>query len=135
VLCIIATIYTACSPGDEFSIESFFQETLALPLVLLLYVVWKVWKKTSIVKASEADLISGRRELDLHEEKEKEALERQTWSPFKRSVPHRLNLTAGFTCSFVNNFLSGYIRGISFYANIQCLFNGSAPTARIPFDC
>ena len=46
--------------------------------------LWKVWKRPSIVKLSEADLISGRRELNLREEREKEELERQTWGPFKR---------------------------------------------------
>lgn len=85
-LCIIATIYTACNPGNQFDAAAFFQETLALPIVVFCYALWKIWKRPSIVKASEADLVSGRRELDLRGEKERERLERQTWGPIKRYI-------------------------------------------------
>lgn len=84
VLCIIATLYTACSPGSDFNVVSFFQDTLALPIVIFCYVLWKIWKRPSIVKAVDADLISGRRELDLKAEREKEEIERATWGPIKR---------------------------------------------------
>lgn len=86
ILCIIATIYTACSPGEEFSITGFFQEILALPLVIICYIVWKVWKRPSVIKVSEADLISGRRELDLKHEKDLEETRRATWGPIKRYI-------------------------------------------------
>ena len=85
-LCIIATIYTASNPGGAFDVVGFFQETLALPLVIVCYIVWKVIKRPGIVKVADADLISGRRELDLHEEKRKEQQERQSWGPIKRYV-------------------------------------------------
>jgi yeast amino acid transporter len=83
-LCILATIYTACNPGGEFNVVVFFQETLALPIVIACYVGWKLGKRPSIIKASEADLVSGRREMDLKEERQKEELERQSWGRFKR---------------------------------------------------
>ena len=83
-LCIIATIYTACNPGGNFDIAGFFQEILALPIVVFCYAFWKIWKRPSIIKVSEADLVSGRREMDLRQEKEREVLERQTWGPLKR---------------------------------------------------
>lgn len=83
-LCIIATIYTASNPGGAFDVVGFFQETLALPLVIICYIVWKVIKRPGIVKVAEADIISGRRELDLHAEKRKEQEERQSWGPVKR---------------------------------------------------
>src|SRR5271156_2462438 len=85
-LCIIATIYTASNPGGAFDVVGFFQETLALPLVIVCYIVWKVIKRPGIVKVAEADLISGRRELDLHEEKRKEKQERQSWGAIKRYI-------------------------------------------------
>jgi len=84
VICIIATIYTASNPGGAFDVTGFFQETLALPLVIFCYILWKFWKQPPYVKSKDADLISGRRELDLHEIKEKERLERTTWGPIKR---------------------------------------------------
>jgi amino acid transporter len=86
-LCILATIYTACNPGGEFEIVGFFQEVLALPICIACYVFWKIWKKPSIIKASQADLVSGRREMDLKEEKEKELLEKASWGRAKRFVP------------------------------------------------
>lgn len=83
-LCILATIYIACNPGGPFDIVGFFQEVLALPIVIFCYVLWKLWKRSSIIKVSKADLVSGRRELDLRGEREKEALEKATWGPIKR---------------------------------------------------
>ncbi len=85
-MCILATIYVACSPGGKFDVKEFFQNILTLPIVIFCYVLWKVWKRPSIVKPSDADLISGRRELDLREERKKEELERQTWGPIKRYI-------------------------------------------------
>jgi len=86
-ICILATIYTACNPGGDFDVIGFFQEILALPICLTCYIFWKVWKKPSIIKAAEADLVSGRKELDLKEAKEIERRERATWGRAKQSVP------------------------------------------------
>jgi yeast amino acid transporter len=106
-LCIAATIYTACNPGGDFSVEGFFQETLALPIVVFCYVLWKVWKRPSIVKSVDADLVSGRREHDLKAEKDKENMDRATWGPIKRyvSIPSAM-LISVFTDSYVNPYLS-----------------------------
>lgn len=84
LLCIIATVYTACSPGEGFDVTSFFQQTLAIPIVIFCYVLWKIWKRPAFVKVGEADLISGRRELDLKAEKAREEIERASWGPIKR---------------------------------------------------
>jgi len=85
-LCIVATIYTASNPGGAFDVVGFFQETLALPLVIICYIVWKVIKRPSIVKVSDADIISGRRETDLQAEKLAEQEERRSWGPIKRYI-------------------------------------------------
>jgi len=87
LICIAATIYTAIGVGGEFHPVDFFQEILALPIVIFFYVLWKIWKRTAIVKASEADLVSGRREVNLQEEKAKEQAEMQNWSTIKRYPP------------------------------------------------
>jgi amino acid transporter len=86
-LCIVATIYKATSPGGTFTVVGFFQEILALPIVVFCYVLWKLWKRDAIVKVGEADLVSGRREMDLHHEKQRDLNERATWGPIKRYVP------------------------------------------------
>jgi yeast amino acid transporter len=93
ILCIAATIYTACGPPFEFL--GFLEATLALPCVVVCYVGWKLWKRPAYIRLSEADLISGRREMDLTAEKEKELAERQTWGPIKRF---------GSTSNFLSDF-------------------------------
>jgi len=82
LLCIAATVYVAV--GSPFDFVSFLQEVLALPIVVFCYILWKVWKKPAYIRLSEADLISGRRELDLEAERKKELAERQNWGPIKR---------------------------------------------------
>jgi yeast amino acid transporter len=92
-LCIIATLYTASNPGGPFSVIGFFQETLALPIVIFFYALWKIWKRPRYIRVGEADLVSGRRELDLHAEQTKEQLERQSWGPIKRHFVSYTELT------------------------------------------
>lgn len=92
MLCIISTIYTASGSGGEFSAIGFFQEILALPIVISFYLFWKILKRPGFIKASEADLVSGRREVNLREEKAKEQAEMQNWGTFKRYLPSLISL-------------------------------------------
>ncbi|KAK9492658.1 amino acid permease-domain-containing protein [Lipomyces doorenjongii] len=50
--------------GKQPTAEAFFQSFLAAPVVLACFVVYKIWQKTKFVKPSDADLVSGRREVD-----------------------------------------------------------------------
>jgi hypothetical protein len=97
----VATIYVACS---DFTVVDFFQQTLAIPLVLLCFLGWKIYKKTTFVSTTEADLVSGRREMDLHAEKVKEQEERQSWGVLKRYLVDIPELIVGYGIFCVKTF-------------------------------
>lgn len=67
VLVLIAQFYIAVSPiggggntpGE--SVEAFFLSYLALPVVILFYIIGVLWKRTGPKKASEIDLVTGRK--------------------------------------------------------------------------
>jgi len=85
ILVLIAQFYTAVWPiGGEPNATSFFQAYLAAPIVIVFYVVFKVWKRTKFVRSHEVDLKSGRRELNLRELKMQEMEERKSWSAPKK---------------------------------------------------
>ena len=89
IVCVIAQFIIAVSPiGSPPNANDFFVNMLALPIILVLFVGWKLWKKTKFVKASEADLITGRRELDLAAVKAEERAEQATWSTWKKYFPY-----------------------------------------------
>jgi len=66
MLCLAATFYVSVwkSDGTTNTAEDFFSSYLAAPLILVLYLFWKVWAKdwTLFIKASEMDITSGMRE-------------------------------------------------------------------------
>ncbi|CAF0859268.1 unnamed protein product [Adineta steineri] len=83
ILCLIAQFYIAIFPEhDKPSALAFFQAYLAAPIVLIFYIVWKVWKKTPFMKPSTIDLETGRRVLDTEEliaEEKAERMARPWW--------------------------------------------------------
>jgi len=85
VLCIVAQTFVAVAPiGGNFTANEFFQNMLALPIILALFFVWKIFHGTSYVRASEMDLVTGRRELDLAALKREEMAERERWPIWKK---------------------------------------------------
>lgn len=67
ILCLVAQFYIALFPiGSNPSASTFFKSYLAAPVVLAFFLIWKIVKKTRFVRAKEADLLSGRRLMDLH---------------------------------------------------------------------
>jgi yeast amino acid transporter len=88
ILCLIAQFYVALFPiGGEPNASAFFQAYLACPIIFAFYIFWKFFKKTRIVKLQEADLQSGRRELNLKELKAQEREEQAHWSKAKKYIP------------------------------------------------
>lgn len=88
VLCMISQFYIAISPlkGGPTA-YNFFVKTLAAPVVLGCFIFWKFFHKTYFVRAEQADLFTGRRELDLAKAKEEERLEseaRSWWGRYLR---------------------------------------------------
>lgn len=70
--------------GPAGQAESFFQAYLAAPVVILFYIVYKLWKRTSIVRAAEMDITSGVRELDLPRILAEERAEQASWPKWKK---------------------------------------------------
>jgi len=84
-LCIVAQFYIAVAPiGGEANAYDFFVQMLALPVIIVCFVGWKLWHNTRFVRASEMDLLTGRREMDLAAAKEEERIERATWPVWKK---------------------------------------------------
>ena len=75
-LAIIATFYSGLFPiGSPASAENFFENYLALPIIIVLYLGWKIYSRGQgglFVRAEDMDLTTGLRSLDLdpmvHEE-------------------------------------------------------------------
>ena len=69
VLAIIATFYTSLFPiGAPADAENFFENYLAAPIIIVLYLGWKVYTRGAgglWVKAEDMDLTTGLRSLDL----------------------------------------------------------------------
>jgi amino acid transporter len=74
--------YEDMTAGEQ--VLNFFQAYLAAPVVILCYVVFKIWKRTSIQRAATIDITTGTREVDLPRILEEERLERQSWPAWKR---------------------------------------------------
>jgi len=80
ILCLISQFYIAIFPvGASPSAEAFFQAYLAAPILILFYVVWKIWKRTPFMRPSTIDLVTGRRSLDTQQLIDEERAERMTW--------------------------------------------------------
>ena len=78
ILCLIAQFYIAVSPLDAPpSAEAFFKAYLAAPIVIIFYIVWKIWKRTPFMRPSTIDLVTGRRLLDTQQLIAEERAERR----------------------------------------------------------
>ena len=85
ILCLIAQFYVALFPiGGEPNASTFFRAYLAVPVVLVFFVGWKIVKKTRFVRSKEADLLTGCRLLNLHELRTEDIEKQSHWSPVKK---------------------------------------------------
>jgi amino acid transporter len=85
ILCLIAQFYIAVSPiKGSPSAEAFFEAYLAAPIVILFFIVWKIWKRTPFRRPGTIDLVTGRRLLDTQQLIDEERAERATWPIWKR---------------------------------------------------
>lgn len=83
VLCLIASFYTALYPvGGSPDAYYFFQSYLAAPLILALYLFWKLWSRQwrMMVPIAEMDIDTGIRAnlAELREEAELKKVQK-TW--------------------------------------------------------
>jgi yeast amino acid transporter len=94
ILCLIAQFYIALFPiGATPNAQAFFEAYLAAPIIFAMYVIWKVVNKTRFVRASEVDLVSGRRDMNLHELREQDLRDQAHWNPFQRYCAFFIRLT------------------------------------------
>lgn len=106
ILCIVAQFYIAVSPvKGQATAYDFFVQMLALPVVIVCFVGWKVLHKTKWVRLGEMDLLSGRRELDLAAAKQAEMTERASWGWWKKYYHLYAELIVGFTIGFAREYL------------------------------
>ncbi|KAE8351610.1 amino acid permease-domain-containing protein [Aspergillus coremiiformis] len=66
-------------------VESWFAVYLAGPVVLIFYIGYKLWFKTPIIRASDMDMQTGRRDLDLQYLIEQERAEQAEWPAWKKA--------------------------------------------------
>lgn len=66
------------------NVETFFSVFLAVPVVIVFYVPYKIWKKTPFIRAHNMDLHTGIRDLNVSELIMEERAERATWPAWKR---------------------------------------------------
>ncbi|KAI1376784.1 amino acid permease/ SLC12A domain-containing protein [Hypoxylon crocopeplum] len=80
-ICLIATFYNALYPSPDSQPEAaaFFEQYLAAPIVIALYLFWKVWSGNwqMWVNLADIDLMAGARPLEIDEEDE--IMEKKTW--------------------------------------------------------
>ncbi|OAL20176.1 hypothetical protein AYO20_11540 [Fonsecaea nubica] len=90
-LVLIAQFWTGFAPigyRDMSSSERtkiFFEGYLAAPIVIVFYIGFKIWKRTSIRQIKDIDVVSGRRELDLEHILAEEKAIRATWPWWKKT--------------------------------------------------
>jgi amino acid transporter len=89
LLILAAQFWTSAWPvnyKDFNQAEQFFLGFLAVPVVLIFYVSFKIWKKTSIWKAEDMDIRTGKRELDSQALIEQEKAEYDALPKYKKFI-------------------------------------------------
>lgn len=92
-LVLIAQFWVGFAPVGYASdsttdlVETFFEAYLAAPICIACYVSYKLWFKTPFIRASQMDLVTGRRDLDVRHLIEEERAEQANW-PFWKKVWH-----------------------------------------------
>ncbi|KAK3168014.1 hypothetical protein OEA41_004460 [Lepraria neglecta] len=95
ILVLIAQFWVGIAPVPDSDgtritgavplVQNFFELYLAVPVVLLFYVPYKLLYKTPFMRAKDMDLKTGRRELNLRELLLEEDLEKTTWPKWKKT--------------------------------------------------
>ncbi|KAI8964114.1 amino acid permease/ SLC12A domain-containing protein [Daldinia sp. FL1419] len=88
IICLIATFYNALYPSPNAHPEAshFFQAYLAAPIVILLYLFWKIYSgswRQMWVNLDDIDLTAGARPLEIEEDA---YTEHKTWA----NLPYRI---------------------------------------------
>jgi len=91
VLVLIAQFWTGAWPigytqdSPSTLAEDFFEAYLAAPIVIIFYIVYKIWKKTPFIRSHNMDLHTGIRDLNVAELIAEERAERAAWPRWKKA--------------------------------------------------
>jgi len=90
IIILIAQFWTGFSPVGWQSmsaaelVNNFFQAYMAVPVVIMFYAVYKIWKRPKFVKLVDMDLFTGRRDLNVKMLVMQEREERKSWPRWKK---------------------------------------------------
>ena len=90
-LVLISQFWTGAWPigfqslGPAGQVNNFFQYYLAVPIVILFYLPYKLWYKTPFIRKHNMDLHTGIRDLDIAELIAEEKAERAAWPAWRRA--------------------------------------------------
>ena len=95
ILVLIAQFWVGIAPipnsdgvritGAVHLVDNFFQAYLAVPVVLLFYIPYKIYYKTPFMRCKDMDLQTGIRELNLKELLAEEQVEKAAWPKWKKA--------------------------------------------------
>lgn len=66
------------------NVQSFFLNYSAAPVVIIMYLVYKAWFRTKVVRIADMDIDTGRRDFNLPILLEQEVEERRSWPRWKK---------------------------------------------------
>jgi yeast amino acid transporter len=65
-------------------VQSWFEAYLAAPIILVFFLTFKIWKRTSFKRVKDIDVTSGRREMNLAEILVEERAIQAKWPRWKK---------------------------------------------------
>jgi amino acid transporter len=90
MLVLIAQFWTGFAPVGWEALSaserasSFFRAYLAAPVVIIFYLSYKIYHGTTILKARDMDLFTGKREFNVRSLVAEEKADRQAWPAWKK---------------------------------------------------
>ena len=91
ILVLVAQFWVAVAPIEygpmtvSERLQTFFSVYLAFPVIIVFYVFYKFYYRTSIIRSHNMDLHTGIRELNLEALMEEEREERRNWPKWKKT--------------------------------------------------
>merc|ERR1711939_472201 len=90
ILVLIAQFWTGFRPvgyasdSPSYLVINFFQAYLAAPVVIVMYVGYKLYMRTSIIRARDMDVFTGKREMNIETLLAEERADRLNWPTWKK---------------------------------------------------
>ncbi|KAF7554269.1 hypothetical protein G7Z17_g3040 [Cylindrodendrum hubeiense] len=93
VMVLVSQFWIAISPINTTNsetttsekVQTFFLSIMAVPIILVFYILHKLWYRTRFIKISEMDIKTGRRYFRVHIATEQEQEEQMRWPIWKKA--------------------------------------------------